>query len=146
MKTIYGAYGQKAKMVKADYYTVVGHHFGALNLASIDDPIQHSRKRRIMAQALTTNAVKNMHPSIWKNLTRLCGSLKPAESATWSAAMNITQLSNAFAFDTMADIVFGKNFDMLTSITNRWILSVLPKAVKFLHIVNPLTFLFDALY
>lgn len=135
VKTIYSSYGQKAKIIKADYYTVVGHHFGALNIASMDDPAQHSRKRRIMAQALTTSAVKTMHPSIWKNLTNLYDSLKPAKPGTWSAATNISDVSNAFTFDTMGDIVFGQNMNMLTSNTNRWILSVLPEAVKFLHIV-----------
>jgi cytochrome P450 len=142
LKTIYSSYGHKAKIVKADYYTVVGHHFGALNLVSIDDPAEHSRKRRIMAQALTTSAVKSMHPSIWKNLASLFDSLRPTKSATWSAPVDMTRLSNAFAFDTMAEIVFGRNLGMLTSHTNRWILSVLPEAVKFLHIVRPVLCLF----
>jgi cytochrome P450 len=145
LRDIYGAYGTKARLVKADYYTVVGHHFGTMNLVSMDDPAEHARKRRIMAQALTTTAVKGMEDLILKNARLFCemlggcgrrGSSAAGSLGGWSPAIDFSEASNCFTFDVMADNVFGENLGMLTEETNRWFLRVLPEAVKFLHIVG----------
>lgn len=143
VRGIYGAYGTKAGLVKADYYTVVGHHFGTLNLVSIGDPIEHTRKRRLMTPALTTTAVQGMEEHILKNARLLCemlGSCGRKTSATgslggWSPVVDFSEASNCFTFDVMADNIFGENLGMLTVKTNRWILPTLANAVKFLHIV-----------
>jgi len=135
VKEIYGSYGYNAKLLKADYYTVVGHHFGALNLVSEDDPRKHSRKRRLLAQGLTTTAVKSMGRHFAKNVETLCETID-RHSLQSEKSVNAAQLANMFTFDAMADAVFGKSFNLLSSEANRWILKVLPDAVQFLHIMG----------
>jgi cytochrome P450 len=46
----------------------------------MDDPVQHSRKRRIIAQALTVEAVKSMELIILVHVDQLCVLLTPSTS------------------------------------------------------------------
>jgi hypothetical protein len=98
-----------------------------------------------MAQALTTNAVRGMEELILKNARLLCemlsgfcdgGNSGPDPQNGWSRPVDFSEVSNCFAFDVMADVVFGENLRMLTERTNRWVLRSLEDAVKFLHIVR----------
>jgi hypothetical protein len=57
-----------------------------------------------------------------------------------NSALDVTMAANCFTLDTLTDVALGRSLDMLTSEKNRWILLVLPKAVKFFHTVGPSVF------
>ncbi|QKX61381.1 uncharacterized protein TRUGW13939_08529 [Talaromyces rugulosus] len=115
----------------------------------MDDPVQHSRKRRIIAQAVTTEAVKSMESIILGHVDQFCELLTPSTSqqnGTWSEPLDVKVAANCFTFDTLTDVALGRSPDMLTSEKNRWILSLLPKAVKFLHTMGHMPILLCLYY
>lgn len=150
-KALQDIYGPKANTIKANYYTVNGHFFGALNIVSTVNVADNSRKRRVIGQALSPAAIKAMEHHILINVRLFCnllvgrgGSASPeathgtirAISSNWSPALNVPDVVNWLTFDIMSDVCFGQNMEMLTEKRNRWILQVLPESIKGLHIVS----------
>ncbi len=54
----------------------------------------------------------------------------------WSPAQNLSDWASRLMFDIMGDLAFGRQFDMLKSDVNRWILDLLPDGVHGLLLVS----------
>ena len=136
VRDIYGGYGSKVNIIKDPYYTVTEKKVEKLNVVAVVDPVQHSRKRRNMAPAFTTSAVKAMEAGIIKNLNLYCDAIGATEETAKAASTDLAQLTAYFAFDAMTSNVFSRGFNILSSAANRWIPKTLANAVTFTHVVG----------
>ncbi|MCJ1385785.1 hypothetical protein MMC17_008909 [Xylographa soralifera] len=101
------------------------------------DKIVHSRKKRVLSQALSDSAMKSMEDNTLIVVRRFCDRLaeysaandkkdvSPDRGPHWTPAKNIANWSNYFSFDVMGILVFGKSFNMLDVEDNRYILALI---------------------
>ena len=113
--------------------------------------VQHGFKKRVISQAFSDRAMKEMEDYIIKVLDNLCGKLidrqmiederestdlnTQMEKRHWSSPKDMADWSDYLAFDIMGTLCFGKSFGMLDTDTNRYILDTLREATSGLHTV-----------
>lgn len=136
LKTIYGF---SANVLKSDFYDAfVG---AAPSTHSARDKAEHARKRRVLSQAFSPRAMKEVEGYILANervLTRLVGEGAGAESKGWSAPKNMSDLFNWLATDVLGDLCFGKAFQMLEKADNRYVVDLVSSATTR-HLIVSLT-------
>jgi len=143
-------YGKKANTRKStSYYSVFAYVFKGDSSLTTIDPIVHGQKRRVVSQALSENACRELEPIVLENIRLFCASLgEDAEREagipdnmeeslkSWSSPKNITLWTDYLTFDVMASVCFSSSFEMLSKEDNRYILDTLPIAVNALNMVG----------
>lgn len=71
----------------------------------------HSRHRKVLANAFNDRALREQEPIIKKWTSLLCSKLK--ESAQSGESVNMLKMLNCTTFDVMADLCFAESLDML---------------------------------
>ena len=143
LKTIYG---HKANVKKSQFYSVFPPTKSTFNTHSSIDKVAHARKRRVLSQAFSDNAIKGMEKYMLGNIRTFCTLLgsKPAlstaekagEKGQWSTAQNMADWCNYLTFDVMGDLCFGKAFEMLENHSNRRVIDLLGNAAHMHLIVS----------
>ena len=92
------------------------------------------RKRRVMSQAFSDVALKSLEEHIHQHVAVFIKCLADRNlpdsisEKGWSNPKNIAQWCNYLSFDFMAELVFGKSFQMLDRNDNRYIIDLIQYA------------------
>lgn len=134
-------FGPKGNVKKSVYYNVWPRNVDVLttwNSTTID---VHARKRRVLNQAFSADALKDAEPFVLSNAERWCQLISDEASKGqdgWSDSLNMADWVNWLVFDILGDLCFGKSFDMKEPGSN---LRFVPHMMaEFLVIMHPLAF------
>ena len=142
LKAIHGIKANTQK--SSNFYNVFQHFFHSDSTLTTIDATIHGRKRRVLSQALSANAVKAMEAHVLKNVRIFCNCMQdPPDSShqkvsatEWSSARNMSTWTGRLMFDIMGDVAFGRSFSMLESDTYRQFLATLSDGVHGLNLVS----------
>ncbi|KAI1661842.1 cytochrome P450 [Daldinia decipiens] len=122
-------YGFKSNVRKAEFYDAFVHP--ASNTHNTRDKALHARKRRVLSQAFSDGAVKEMERYILANVRSFCEQIglgASDEQKGWTVAKNMADWCNYLAMDILGDLCFGKAFHMLERPDNRYALGLVSLA------------------
>ncbi|KAI1647477.1 cytochrome P450 [Daldinia loculata] len=122
-------YGFKSNVRKAEFYDAFVHP--ASNTHNTRDKALHARKRRVLSQAFSDGAVKEMERYILSNVRSFCEQIglgASDEKKGWTVAKNMADWCNYLAMDILGDLCFGKAFHMLEKPDNRYALELVSLA------------------
>ena len=136
-------YGFRANVRKAEFYDAFVHP--APNTHNTRDKDMHARKRRVLSQAFSDSAVKEMERYILANIRTFCEGLGDLgrltdEKKGWSTPKNMADWCNWLAMDILGDLCFGKAFHMLERPDNRYAIELVGVAAQRHLIVSPCAF------
>ncbi|EFX03415.1 benzoate 4-monooxygenase cytochrome p450 [Grosmannia clavigera kw1407] len=110
-------YGFRANVRKSEFYDAFVHP--APNTHNTREKDIHARKRRVLSQAFSDGAIKEMERYILANIRIFCDEIgcdashSFASSQEWSSPRNMADWCNYLAMDILGDLCFGKAFRML---------------------------------
>ncbi|KAI1437349.1 isotrichodermin C-15 hydroxylase [Xylaria sp. CBS 124048] len=124
-------YGFKANVRKAAFYDAFAHPVP--NTHNTRDKTVHARKRRVLSQAFSEKAMKEMERYILANVRSFCGQIglgagDGGDRKGWTPAKNMADWCNYLAMDILGDLCFGKAFHMLERPDNRYALDLVSLA------------------
>lgn len=137
-------YGFKSNVKKADFYSAFPVNPGAYSTHSAIDKNLHARKRRVLSQAFSDNAMRGLQPHILHILRKFCNVIADLpvtttsyenKPKTWSSPKNMGQWTNYMSYDVLGDICYGKSFETLERDDNRFAVDLLARSSKF-HYLN----------
>lgn len=99
------------------------------------DRKKHAFKRRVVNRALSSTSSKS-EELILRNV-RVFTQILAADLRLdgWSSAKDMTPVVGYVTSDIMGDLTFSRNWDMLKSTANRYILELLPRGVLGINMV-----------
>ena len=127
-------------------YTICAQFMGGENVAMCNDKDRHSFKKRVLSQALSDNALREMEDQILEIIKSFCekvitgSSIEKdsevdkeecdAETRRWSSPKDMADWSDYLTSDILSTLCFGRSFAMLDRDTNRWIPDTLREATS----------------
>ncbi|KAF4626141.1 hypothetical protein G7Y89_g12020 [Cudoniella acicularis] len=133
-------YQVRANCQKSQYFSVFSHFFKVPMSMTTIDRKAHAFKRRIDAEALTSSAIQDLEEPVLCNVRKFCGYMidapekaKGGDDEGWSTARNMSEWPGYLMTDTMGDITFHRNWNMMDSSENRELLKTLSKEVAGLN-------------
>ena len=101
------------------------------------DKRRHAFKRRINVRAVTDEVFKDMEDILLESIRYFCQKLVDAGSEPeWSTPRNMSVEISYLLSDTMGDVVFSRNWDVLRSEKNRDIIELLQRGVAGVNLVS----------
>jgi cytochrome P450 len=136
LQDIYGS--RKANVVKSDWYRTIQYaEKGKASTFTAISPKQHAQKRRLLSHAFSENALRDMESRVVDHVRNWCSHLgEGATKGGWSQGKNMSTWSDYLTFDVLSDLCFGKSLDVYNKEDNRFVIDLLPKAVKSLYEVR----------
>jgi len=127
-------YGFHCNTQKSQFYS----HFDldAQNKSTMSEinKVNHARKRRIVAQGLTSTSMKHLTPKIITCIDTLTRNLAKSsallDNKGWTEPKDMGDWTNWFTADVMGSIVFSRNFDLMNTPTLRWLSESMPRAIR----------------
>lgn len=116
LKAIYGSHANVLKSVFYEVFRAAPH---AVSTLLATDKIQHARKRRVMGQAFSEQAVRGLEQYVVGHVQDLIDKIGVAidssrdEKSQWSPALDMGKYCKWLIFDIMGDLVFGRSFGTL---------------------------------
>ncbi|PMD34344.1 cytochrome P450 [Hyaloscypha variabilis F] len=134
---LHDIYGHGKKIRKSDFYSAFPAIKGAWNTHNAIDKQLHGRKRRVLSQAFSDNALKGMEEVMLLHIRQLC-SIFAGEGknegekkvGTW----NLADWFGYLSYDVMGELCFGKSYDMLVDGARRGVIGLVDRAA-FRHYV-----------
>lgn len=126
--------GSKSNIRKADFYESFPAIKGFPSTHSAIDKTVHSRKRRVLSHAFSSQAVASMEGYILRNVTKFCNLLGDntkdvIQVSGYSAPLkNVARLATYLTFDVMGELCFGKSFGMLSKPDIRFVSNLIDSA------------------
>ncbi|KAI9848834.1 MAG: hypothetical protein M1837_006350 [Sclerophora amabilis] len=115
---------------KSKNYNAMVHR--ALNTLTITDKKEHGRRRRVMSQGFSDASMRSYEPSMLAQAQKFCACLARSDEQLsaktverWLPARNMSQWCNYLAFDTMSDLIFGSDYDLLGKPDNRFVVDAI---------------------
>lgn len=101
----------------------------------------HGRKRRVLSQAFSDNALKGMEDVMLLHVRQLCSVLAGYDGnfETYDQKGNVKNMGNWFSYlsyDVMGELCFGKSFDMLVSDSQRHKVGLVDRAANRHYVVS----------
>jgi cytochrome P450 len=97
----------------------------------------HSRKRRVLNQSFSAEALKSAEPFVLSNTNRWCELLaRETDNGQegWSKLLNMADWVNYLVFDILGDLCFGKSFDMKEPESDlRFVPHLMTEFLVFMH-------------
>ena len=110
--------------------------FDVENVFTITDRNTHTVKRRIVSQALSASAIRYTQDHLLRNARILCSNLIDNDDVqTWSRPKNMSEWINFAVSDTISDLCFGCNLNLMQSDENRGFLQAFVAGMRAIHIV-----------
>jgi hypothetical protein len=122
-------YGFKSNVRKSEFYDAFVHP--TPNTHNTRDKAVHGRKRRVLSQAFSEVAIKQMEKYVVANVRTFCqqiGTGASDERKGWTTPKNMADWCNYLAMDILGDLSFGKAFHMLERPDNRYALDLVSMA------------------
>ncbi|PYI08359.1 benzoate 4-monooxygenase cytochrome P450 [Aspergillus sclerotiicarbonarius CBS 121057] len=147
-------YGHQANVQKAEWYS----GFYSISIFNAIDRSVHARKRRVMSQAFSDQAVRAMEPHILSTIRDWCLALgdqhpnqqqelgdatKGRKDANdgWSRPKDMVHWSACLIFDALGEICFGKTFNTSLSNENHFFFPLMALNVRILNICGQMPLL-----
>ncbi|KAJ5797590.1 benzoate 4-monooxygenase cytochrome P450 [Penicillium pulvis] len=137
-------YGHQANVKKSQWY----HSFYSVSIFNAIDRDEHARKRRVMSQAFSTEAVRGMEPHILSAIRDWClalGDKYPSQDIKqkdgWSRPKNMVHWSACLIFDALGEICFGKTFNTSISDENTFFFPLMALSVRIMNICGQMPIL-----
>jgi hypothetical protein len=106
-----------------------------MSMTTIDKKM-HGFKRRVINRALTSTTAESEELML-RNVRTFCQMLLDQHPKDdWNSAKDMTQLVAYVTSDIMGDLTFSRNWNMLKSEENRYILDLLPQGVRGINMVG----------
>ncbi|KAJ9615089.1 hypothetical protein H2200_001163 [Cladophialophora chaetospira] len=141
LKDIYGS--RKASVRKGQFYQAVQSAEGAPTTFSERNEALHATKRRLLSHAFSERAIQDSEQYVSANINIWLNQLGagPLSSNGWTAEKNVATWVNYLTFDILADLAYGRSFEMLTKKDMRFVAELIPGATHGVYIVgwHPLT-------
>ncbi|KAA8568678.1 hypothetical protein EYC84_007681 [Monilinia fructicola] len=131
--------GQGSKCTKSPWYDVVGLPHTTTHLER--DRVRHGKRRKVWDRAFSAKALRNYEGRITSYADELVSRLDAFEGKP----VNVTHWFNAYAFDVIGDLAFGKSFDMLKTGEKHHALKLLQEGMAPLGILTPIPWVFPIL-
>jgi hypothetical protein len=107
---------RQANVRKAPWYTVIEASAGGpVSLHAETDRNIHASRRKVMEPAFTDKSIRASEGLLVKNMSQ------------WSTYLN---------YDIMGDLVFGRQFEAMTSETNRFVPRLIMNSTAFIYTVR----------
>ena len=111
-------YGFQKNVRKGDFYIAFPATKDAWSTHSAINKAGHARKRRVLSQAFSDNAIKNMESYILNNIRLFCANLgrgsfveggdeAKQHNDDWTEPKNLSDQCNYLAFDIMGNLCFA---------------------------------------
>ncbi|TGO67404.1 hypothetical protein BOTNAR_0043g00080 [Botryotinia narcissicola] len=131
--------GPGSKCTKSAWYDVVGLPHTTMHLER--DRVKHDKRRKVWDRGFSAKALRNYEGRV----TRHADDLVSRISTFGGKAINATHWFNAYAFDVIGDLAFGKSFDMLKTGEKHFALKILQEGMEPLGILTPIPWVFPIL-
>lgn len=128
-------------MKKSDFYNALPAIKGVHNTHNAIDKMVHGRKRRVLSQAFSDNALKGMEDLMLVHIRRFCTILagEPAEKSgdckNDLAVRNLAEWFGYLTYDVLGELCFGKSYDMLISSARRHMIHLVDRAAHRHYVV-----------
>ena len=130
-------YGFNANTRKSDWYQALGISFDSENVFTTTDRETHAIKKRIVSQALSSSTIRCTQDHLLRNARILCSNLiDNNETREWSRPKNMSEWITYAVSDTISDLCFGCNLNLLQKSENRDFLQAFVAGIRALHMVN----------
>ncbi|KAJ5246983.1 benzoate 4-monooxygenase cytochrome P450 [Penicillium chermesinum] len=137
-------YGHKANVQKSQWYA----GFYSVSIFNAIDRNVHARKRRVMSQAFSDQAVRGMEPHILSAIRDWCLAIgdqhpdqKGSPSQGWSSPKDMVHWSACVIFDVLGEICFGNTFNTARSDENTFFFPLMKLNVRILNICGQMPLL-----
>ncbi|KAK0292415.1 hypothetical protein LTS00_007892 [Friedmanniomyces endolithicus] len=141
-------YAHGANVQKSTFYKCFRAAPQAVSTLLATDKAQHARKRRVMSQAFSAEAMRGMEVYVVGLVQDLVDKIdevikvSDAEGDGWSSTVPMASYLNWLVFDIMGDLVFGKSFGTLgDKPENREGTSLLGRSAKRNYVVGAMPIL-----
>ncbi|TKA45830.1 hypothetical protein B0A54_03515 [Friedmanniomyces endolithicus] len=141
-------YAHGANVQKSTFYKCFRAAPQAVSTLLATDKAQHARKRRVMSQAFSAEAMRGMEVYVVGLVQDLVDKIDEVVKASnageggWSGTMPMASYLNWLVFDIMGDLVFGKSFGTLgDKPENREGIRLLGRAAKRNYVVGAMPIL-----
>ena len=113
-------YGHGANTQKSEFYKCFRAAPNAISTLLATEKHHSARKRRVMGQAFSDNALRGLEQYVISHvddlMTRVDQEVSDSsKSGKWSPAVDFQKWCNYLVFDIMGDLVFGQSFGTLGS-------------------------------
>lgn len=137
---LHDIYGHGKRLKKADFYNAFPAIKGVYNTHNVIDKVVHGRKRRVLSQALSDNALKGMEDVMLLHVRQLCvvltGGSSENKGSGKAGVHNMGDLFSYLTYDVMGELCFGKSFDMLISNARRQMVNLVDQAAHRHYVVS----------
>lgn len=122
-------------MVKADWYrSIIASEGGYPSTFTAIDRSVHSYKRRMLSNAFSEQALRDMEYNVIANIQKWTDRLgEDIQDDGWTLSHNVGTLASYLVFDVLTDLCFGRCFDLLGSDKMRFMSEMLPTAVRAIY-------------
>ncbi|KAE8360963.1 cytochrome P450 [Aspergillus caelatus] len=133
---LHDIYGHGKKLKKANFYNGFTAIKGVYNTHNAIDKTVHGRKRRVLSQAFSDQALKSMEDVMLLHVRQLCTALAGQQADGNKAEAQKTTVQNMgdwfsyLTYDVMGELCFGKSFDMLVSSGRRKMIQLVDRAAN----------------
>ncbi|CAG7932528.1 unnamed protein product [Penicillium olsonii] len=132
---LHDIYGHGKRLQKATFYNAFPAIKGVYNTHNAIDKTMHGRKRRVLSQAFSENALKGMEDVMLLHVRQLCAVLAGYDGNFESHDQkgNVKNMGDWFSYlsyDVMGELCFGKSFDMLISDKLRYKVGLVDRAAN----------------
>ncbi|KAL9580520.1 MAG: hypothetical protein Q9212_004442, partial [Teloschistes hypoglaucus] len=118
-------YDHSRPVKKSKAFATLSRILGAQTLLTIIDKTVHRRRRKLINQGFSPEALAKSEPIMVEHVRVFCDQLlkqNPVNLDGWTQATNIKDWCNYLVFDIAGEFIFGQNFHLLTSPENRFII------------------------
>ena len=102
---------------------------GAHNVHTCIDKSLHRRKRKVLSQGFSEQAIRTFEPTILKSidvfLRQIALGLGKAQQKEWTEPINMTDRCKYLTLDLMGEFVFGHSFELQTKEDNRFLIDTI---------------------
>ena len=141
---LHDIYGFGKKVKKADFYNAFPAIKGVYNTHNVIDKTVHGRKRRVLSQAFSDHALKEMEDLMLLHIRQFLSTMGGEAPAGEVGASNIEKglvvrnLADWFGYltyDVMGELCFGKSFGMLIEGGKRSVVGLVDRAAYRHYVV-----------
>ncbi|KAE8396217.1 cytochrome P450 [Aspergillus alliaceus] len=126
-------YGHQANVQKTRWYS----SFYSVSIFNAVDKSVHARKKRVMSQAFSDQALRGMEPHVLSAIREWCkglGDNAKEKSHGWSTPKDMAHWSACMVFDVLGEVCFGKSFEASSSDKNHFFIPLMGLNVRTLNI------------